>query len=175
MENNIILIGMPGAGKSTIGVILAKVLGYQFIDTDLVIQERENRKLKDIIKEEGLEGFIAIEDRINQSIHPQKTVISPGGSVVYGKGAMEHFRNIGVVVYIKLNYETLQSRLGNIKQRGVVLKEGQDLKGLYEERCPLYESYAHITVDAENKDVETLMEEVAEKVEEYQKTQSSRE
>lgn len=164
---NIVLIGMPGAGKSTIGVILAKVMGFQFIDTDLVIQEKENRLLKDIIKEEGLEGFIEIEDRINQSINTIKSVISPGGSVIYGEKAMEHFREIGIVVYIKLSFETVQQRLGNIKKRGVVLKVGQDLKDLYNERCPLYERYAHITVDAENMDVEAAMESIKNEVEKY--------
>lgn len=166
---NIVLIGMPGAGKSTIGVILAKVLGFQFIDTDLVIQERENRLLKDIIKEEGLENFIKIEDRINQSIQATKAVISPGGSVVYGEKAMEHFRETGIVVYIKLSFKTVQKRLGNIKKRGVVLKENQSLKDLYLERCPLYEKYAHIIIDAENMDIESVMEKIKNEVEIYTK------
>lgn len=155
---NLVLIGMPGAGKSTIGVILAKVMGFQFIDTDLIIQERENRLLKDIIEEEGLDRFIEIEDNINQSINATKSVIAPGGSVVYGEKAMEHFREIGIVIYIKLSYKTVKKRLGNIKERGVVLKEGQDLKDIYEERSLLYEKYAHITVDAENMDIESAME-----------------
>ena len=122
--NNIVLIGMPGAGKSTIGVILAKVLGYKFLDADLVIQEKERRLLKDIIEEEGLEGFIAIENQVNASLETYKTVIATGGSVIYGQEAMEHLKEIGTVIYIKLSYETLDDRLGNIKQRGVVLKDG---------------------------------------------------
>ena len=126
--NNIVLIGMPGAGKSSVGVILAKVLGYQFIDTDLIIQEKENRLLKDIIEKEGLEEFMAIEDRVNSSILADRAVISPGGSVVYCKNAMEHFREIGTVIYIKLTFETVEKRLGNIKKRGVVLRKGQNLK-----------------------------------------------
>jgi shikimate kinase len=160
MNKNVVLIGMPGAGKSTIGVILAKVLGYKFIDTDLLIQEQEQRLLKDIISEEGLEGFISIENRINSSLHTEQSVIATGGSVIYGQEAMEHLREIAFVVYIKLNYATVRDRLGNIRQRGVVLKEGQDLKGLYDERCPLYEKYAHCVVDAEGLDVETLMEKI---------------
>lgn len=156
--NNIVLIGMPGAGKSSVGVILAKVLGYQFIDTDLIIQEKENRLLKDIIEKEGLEEFMAIEDRVNSSILADRAVISPGGSVVYCKNAMEHFREIGTVIYIKLTFETVEKRLGNIKKRGVVLRKGQNLKDLYIERCPLYEKYAHITVNAENMDLEEVME-----------------
>lgn len=164
---NLVLIGMPGAGKSTVGVILAKVMGFQFIDTDLVIQERENRLLRDIIKEDGLERFIEIEDNINQSINATKSVISPGGSVVYGEKAMEHFREIGIVIYIKLSFKTVKKRLGNIKERGVVLKEGQNLKDIYDERCLLYEKYAHITVDAENMDVESVMECIKIKVEKF--------
>ena len=158
---------MPGAGKSTIGVILAKVLGFQFIDTDLIIQERENRLLKDIILKEGIEGFTAIEDRINKSIVADRAVISPGGSVVYCKDAMEHYREIGIVIYINLSFETIQNRLRDIKRRGVVLREGQSLEDLYKERCPLYEQYAHITIDAENMDIEAVMETIKDKYEEY--------
>lgn len=169
---NLVLIGMPGAGKSTIGVILAKVMGFQFIDTDLIIQERENRLLKDIIKEEGLDRFIEIEDNINQSINATKSVISPGGSVVYGQKAMKHFQEIGIVIYIKLSFKTVKKRLGNIKERGVVLKEGQDLKDIYDERCLLYEKYAHITVDAERMDIESAMECIKIEVEKFTKGNS---
>jgi shikimate kinase len=158
---NIILIGMPGAGKSTIGVILAKVLGYHFIDSDLLIQEQENCLLKDIIEKEGLERLVAIEEQVNAGINTDESVIATGGSVIYGAKAMEHLREIGVVVYIRLNYETIESRLGNIRQRGVVLREGQTLKDLYEERCPLYEKYAHWIVDGENLGMEELMEKIA--------------
>lgn len=156
--NNIILVGMPGAGKSTVGVILAKVLGYQFIDSDLLIQKREKKLLHEIIAKKGLDTFIEIENQVNASIDAEDSVIATGGSVIYGKEAMEHLRKIGTVIYIKLSYETLRKRLGNIKQRGVVLKEGQDLQGLYEERCPLYEKYCHYEVDAEGMDAEGLVE-----------------
>lgn len=160
MKSNIVLIGMPGAGKSTIGVILAKVLGYQFIDADLVIQEREQRLLKDIIAEDGLERFIQIENEVNASLQEKRSVIATGGSVIYGKEAMRHLKEIGEIVYIKLSYETLNNRLGNIKQRGVVLKQGQDLEALYEERCPLYERYADHVVDGENMGVEELLDRI---------------
>ena len=159
-KDNVVLIGMPGAGKSTVGVVLAKVLGYQFLDSDLLIQDRESRLLKDIIEEEGLEGFIQIENEVNASINTHDSVIATGGSVVYGKEAMDHLRSIGTVVYIKLGYDTLDSRLGNIKQRGVALKDGQTLYSLYEERCPLYEKYADIVIDSENLGVEELLEEI---------------
>ncbi len=158
---NVILIGMPGAGKSTIGVILAKVLGYSFIDSDLLIQEKEKCLLKDIIEKEGLEGLIAVEEQVNADISTENAVIATGGSVIYGPRAMEHLRSIGVVVYIRLSYETIENRLGNIRQRGVVLRKGQTLKSLYEERCPLYERYAHVIVDGEGLGMEELMERIA--------------
>lgn len=157
---NIVLIGMPGAGKSTIGVILAKVLGLKFIDTDLLIQEQEKSLLKDIIERKGLQGFLEIENQVNCDIITDHAIIATGGSVIYGTQAMNHLQKIGTVVYIKLSYETIKKRLGNIKQRGVVLKKGQNLKSLYEERCPLYEKYAHIIVDSEGLGTEELMEKI---------------
>ena len=113
--NNVVLIGMPGVGKSTLGVVLAKELGYEFVDADLLIQKREKRLLKDIIAEEGVEGFLKIENDVNASIQTDKTVIATGGSVIYGAEAMEHLKEIGTVVYLKLDYETLDSRLGSLK------------------------------------------------------------
>ncbi len=160
IDNNIVLIGMPGAGKSTVGVILAKVLGMNFIDSDLLIQEREGMLLKDIIEKEGLEGYIDIENQVNRDISVENTVIATGGSVVYCAEAMEHFRDRAKVVYIKLSYDTISNRLGNIKQRGVVLRDGQTLLDLYKERIPLYEKYAHITVDSEGLEIEELMERI---------------
>lgn len=167
---NIILIGMPGAGKSTVGVILAKVLGFNFLDSDLLIQEQEQCLLKDIIARDGLEGFISIENQVNSQINVDKSIIATGGSVIYGKGAMEHLRNIGMVVYLKLSYETIADRLENIKQRGVVFQEGQTLLSLYEERCPLYEAYSHITIECEGLGMEELMEKIIEEVVHYDTT-----
>lgn len=157
---NIILIGMPTAGKSTAGVILAKVLGYQFIDSDLIIQQQEDKLLKDIIAEKGVEGFLQVENRVNAKIQAKNSVIATGGSVIYGEEAMEHLRSIGKVIYIRLSYETILSRLSNAKQRGVVLKENQTLRELYSERCPLYEKYAHCIVDGEELDVEGLVSQI---------------
>ena len=145
-KDNIVLIGMPGVGKSTVGVILAKVLGYQFVDADLVIQQQEGKLLCEIIEEVGTEGFIEVENRINASLNVTHSIIATGGSVVYGKEAMEHLQSIGRVVYLKVSYETLEKRLADIKGRGVVLKEGQDLKALFEERSPLYEKQADIEI-----------------------------
>lgn len=160
IDNNIILIGMPGVGKSTLGVILAKVIGYHFVDADIVIQQQEGKLLKDIIEEKGVEGFIQIEDRINSEINSKKSVISTGGSVVYGENAMKHYKNIGKILYLKLGYDQIAKRLGDIRNRGVVLKEGQSLAGLYDERCVLYEKYADITVDETGLGIEATLDEV---------------
>ena len=160
-KNNIILIGMPTSGKSTIGVILAKILGYRFIDADIVIQEKEGRRLSRIIAEDGVDGFIDIENRINSEINADKTVIATGGSVVYGKEAMEHYKEIGTVVYLKVSFETLKKRLHHAKQRGVVMKDGQTLESLYEERKALYEQYADITVDEGRDSLEKVIEKVS--------------
>ena len=144
---NIILIGMPGCGKSTVGVILAKIIGYSFLDSDLLIQEKDGRLLSEIISQEGLDGFNKIENKINASIDVSRSVIATGGSVIYGKEAMEHFKKIGIIVYIRLPYEEIAKRLSDLTQRGVSIKEGQTLLDLYNERIPLYEKYADVIVD----------------------------
>ena len=163
-KNNIVLIGMPGVGKSTVGVILAKVLGYQFLDADLVIQQQEGKLLKEIIAEVGTEGFIEVENRVNAGITCSKTIIATGGSVVYGKEAMEHLKEIGTVVYLKVPYETIEKRLSDIKGRGVVLKHGQTLYDLYMERTPLYEKYADVSVNEDGLGVEQTVELLIEKM-----------
>lgn len=146
-KQNITLIGMPASGKSTVGVLLAKRLGYTFVDVDILIQSQENRLLKEIIAEEGLEGFLEVENRVNASLDTDHAVIAPGGSVIYGKEAMEHLKEISTIVYLKLSYEEVEKRLGDLTDRGVVLKEGMTLLDLYRERVPYYEKYADITVD----------------------------
>ena len=161
-KDNIVLVGMPGVGKSTVGVILAKVLGYQFVDADLVIQQQEGKLLCEIIEEVGTEGFIEVENRVNASLNVTHSIIATGGSVVYGKEAIEHLRAIGTVVYLKVSFETLEKRLADIKGRGVVLKEGQDLKALFEERSPLYEKYADIQITEGNLNVEQTVEKIIE-------------
>ena len=159
-RDNIILIGMPGVGKSTIGVVLAKVLGYQFVDADLLIQEAEGKLLSELIEENGTDGFIEIENRVNSQIQTHRSVIATGGSVIYGKEAMEHLKSIGTVVYLQLPFEELNRRLSDIKGRGVVLKDGQTLKDLYEERVPLYEKYADITVNEYGLNVEQTIDKI---------------
>lgn len=162
MKENIVLIGMPGSGKSTVGVILAKVLGYTFIDSDLLIQKEEKQLLKDIIAREGQEGFLRIENRVNASIEAEKSVIATGGSVVYCEEAMEHLQEIGTVLYLKLDYQVLKKRLSNLIGRGVVLKEGQTLEDLYKERVPLYEKYAEYIIDEKKTDAEGTLQKILE-------------
>ena len=162
--NNIVLIGMPGAGKSSVGVVLAKHLGYHFVDSDLVIQEEEGRLLHELIEEYGLEGFLELEDRINSSLSYNKTVIATGGSAIYGKQGMEHFAATGTIVYLKLSPKTIRRRLGDLHQRGVALKEGQTLEQLYEERIPLYEKYSDLTIDAEKMNIRAIVHSIADYV-----------
>ena len=160
MKKNIVLIGMPGVGKSTIGVILAKELGYQFIDSDLVIQQQEKRLLREIIEQEGVNGFLEIENRVNAGIQAEGAVIATGGSAVYGAEAMEHFRQTGTVVYLRLTYEKLKKRLGNLRGRGVVLRKGQTLHDIYRERSVLYEKYADIIIEETGRDIEATLREI---------------
>ena len=156
-KDNIILVGMPTSGKSTVGVILAKILGYNFVDADIVIQKKDGRRLSEIIEQEGVDGFIEIENKINAGIETEKTVIATGGSVVYGTEAMEHYKNIGKVVYLKVGMEVLTKRLKDVKQRGVVMRPGQSLISLYNERSVLYEKYADITIDEKNNTMEEVV------------------
>ena len=149
MKSNITMIGMPSSGKSTIGVLLAKRLGYSFVDVDIVIQEKEGRLLKEIISTEGMDGFLAVENRVNAGLDVKKSVIAPGGSVIYGAEAMEHLKEISQVVYLKMSYEEMEKRIGNVVDRGVALKDGMTLRDLYNERVPYYEKYADIVIDEE--------------------------
>ncbi len=157
---HIILIGMPACGKSTVGVLAAKTLGYRFIDSDLIIQERDGRRLHRIIREEGREGFLKIEEAVNLTLGNDSApavpavpaVIATGGSAVYSEAAMTHFKAVGTVVYLRLSYETVEKRLGNFAHRGVVMPAGYTLRDLYDERCALYEKYADIIVDETQTD-----------------------
>ncbi|MCR5022729.1 MAG: shikimate kinase [Lachnospiraceae bacterium] len=160
MNKNIILIGMPASGKSTAGIILAKVLKMDFIDVDLVIQKEEGRLLKDIIETEGIDGFIDIENRINKSIKAENTVIATGGSACYGYEAMENYRKNDIIVYLECSLYELESRLSDLKDRGVVLRDGQTLKDLYEERTPLYEKYGHCKIHEKGWNVSEIVTDI---------------
>ncbi len=165
MKNNITLIGMPSAGKSTVGVLLAKRLGYSFLDVDIVIQEKTGRLLKEIIQQQGMDGFMEVENRINAEVDTSRAVIAPGGSVIYGKEAMENLKSLGLVVYLKISYDELCRRLGDVVDRGVVLKEGMTLKDLYDERCVYFEKYADITIDEEGKSLGRVVDELRKEME----------
>lgn len=161
-KENVTLIGMPGAGKSTVGVVLAKVLGYRFLDSDLEIQEQTGKLLYQLIEEYGDEGFLQLENQVNAGLDVSRSVIATGGSAVYGKEAMEHLRDISTVVYLRLSCESLKERLGDLHQRGVVLKPGQTLKDLMDIRTPLYEAYAHVVIDAEELDIREVVKQITE-------------
>lgn len=160
-KSNIILIGMPGAGKSTVGVVLAKKRGCRFLDSDLLIQEKYNALLHELISKYGAEEFQRMEEKVNASICADRTVIATGGSAVYGAAAMEHLKRIGTVVYLKLSCDTIRERLGDLNERGVILREGQTLEDLYEERVPLYEKYADIVLDCEKKRIRDIVDELS--------------
>ena len=161
---NIVLIGLPSAGKSTIGVILAKTLGMNFIDTDITIQENIGRLLQTIIDEDGPERFLEIEEQTILGLRITNAVIATGGSVVYSDAAMNHLGSDSFVVYLKISFEEMRKRLKNIKTRGVVMIPGQSLHDMVNQRTPLYEKYADVTIDCSNEDFESVVEEVVEKI-----------
>ena len=160
MKPNITMIGMPSSGKSTVGVLLAKRLGFSFIDVDIVIQEKERRLLKEIIADEGMDGFLEVENRINAGLEAKMSVIAPGGSVIYGEEAMAHLKEISEIVYLKMSYEEMEKRIGNVVDRGVALKPGFTLRDLYNERVPYYEKYADIVIDEEGKNAGETVDEL---------------
>ncbi|MCD8286563.1 MAG: shikimate kinase [Clostridia bacterium] len=163
--DNIILIGMPASGKSAAGVLLAKTLGYDFVDSDLVIQGRSGRLLADIIAQDGPEAFIRLEESVNLSIDVHRSIIATGGSAVYGDKAMQRFRTQGTVVYLETSLATLTMRLKgkSILTRGVVMRtKGETLEDLYKERTPLYEKYADITVPCDGLDIERTVHAICE-------------
>ena len=159
-KDNIVLIGMPASGKSTAGVILAKVLGKKFIDTDLVIQEREKALLADIIKDKGVAGFMKIEEEAILSVDVNNTVIATGGSAVYGEKAMEHLKENGTVIYLKVEKDELFKRLTDIKERGVVLREGENIEEMYDSRIVLYEKYADIIIEERDSTIEETIRKI---------------
>ena len=166
---NVVFIGMPASGKSTVGVVVAKRLGFDFIDSDLLIQKQEGKLLSEIIEEVGNDGFLAIENQVNRDIETDRSVISPGGSVVYCEEAMEHFKKIATIVYLKVSFENLKKRIRSLKKRGVVLKKGQTFRDLYEERAALFEKYADITIDEDDCQRHETVENVLFALQEYWK------
>lgn len=161
---NIVLIGMPGCGKSTVGVLLAKALQMDFIDTDIVLQQQQGKKLQEIINQVGNDAFLKMEEDCVRSLECDQTVVATGGSVVYGKEAMRRLHENGLVVYIRLPYEEIERRLSNLATRGVTLKKGQTLRDLYDERIPLYEAEADYTFEPEESDVQETVLDLAQRL-----------
>ena len=155
---------MPGCGKTTVGTELAELMGYGYIDSDSVIVAREGKRLNELIAEVGREGFLDIEAKINSELCADRCIIATGGSVIYRAAAMEKLKTMGTIVYLKLSLNTIASRLGDLKARGVALKDGYTLKDLYEERTPLYEKYADIAVDLDGLSVLECAEKVCKAV-----------
>lgn len=161
---NLILIGMPGCGKSTVGVVLAKVLGKHFCDTDIVIQQRTSRRLQDIINEDGNDAFLRCEAEALCSLEVDNTVVATGGSAVYSHEAMQHLKKNGVVIYLKVSEPEIERRLADFAARGVAIKDGMTVADLYNERAPLYERYADITITAEGADIPYVVGKIAEEL-----------
>ncbi len=156
---------MPSCGKSTLGVLLAKRLGYRFVDSDLLIQEKEGKLLHQIISDEGNEGFIKIENQINSQINEENAVIATGGSVIYGEEAMSNLKSLGKVVYLKIPFDEMCRRLGDFSHRGVIIRHGNTLEEMYAERAPLYEKYADLTVDVCNASLSDSLAKICNSIE----------
>ena len=161
---NIVLIGMPACGKSSVGVILAKTAAMSFVDTDLLIQEREGEKLQFLIDNRGMDAFLKIEESVLTDLKAEHSVISTGGSAVYSEAAMKNLGENGVIVYLKLPLGEIERRLNNIKTRGIAMKPGESLSDLYDYRVPFYERYADLTIEAEGLSIEEIIEEILKRI-----------
>lgn len=159
-DKNIVLIGMPGVGKSTVGVVLAKVLGRYFLDTDVLIQAVQGRTLQEIIDRDGLTAFCRIEEEYILCLDLTSAVVATGGSVVYSEQAMRHLAAHGVIIHLDLPVAKIEERIGDLPARGVVIEKGQTIRSLYDQRQPLYRRYAHLTLDCTGKSHEQVVSEV---------------
>lgn len=161
-NKNVVLIGMPGAGKSTVGVLLAKALKMPFIDTDLLIQKQENRYLQELINSRGMNEFLKIEEEVILGVNAENTVIATGGSAVYSEPAVSHLKSNGILVFLNSKMYQLERRLKNAQTRGIAMKRGQTLNNLYLERLPLYKKYADLEIDCSKKHIEIVVSEIKE-------------
>ncbi len=159
-RENLVLVGMPGAGKSTTGVLIAKELGFSFVDTDLIIQERENALLQEIIERVGLEKFLQIEESVILSLNVEGAVISTGGSVIYSQPAVTHLKKKGLLIYLEVSYEEIERRISNIASRGIVFGKGKGLRDIYAERTVLYEKNADLVINCTDLTIEEVEQEV---------------
>lgn len=163
--SNIILVGMPACGKSTVGVVLAKTINKGFVDTDILIQETEGKKLQEIINEKGNDYFHQVEENVLSTFQGENCVVATGGSAIYFENAINKMKQNGKVIYLKVSLDTILERLNNIKTRGVTLGEGQTIEDLYNYRIPLYEKNADVIIDAEGLKIEEIIEKIIEKME----------
>jgi len=170
--DNVILIGMPGSGKSTVGVLVAKALGYGFLDVDLVIQHQEGALLQDILDTRGTDAFLEAEERAVCSVDCKRHVIAPGGSAVCREGAARHLKSLGTVVYLRVTLEELIRRIQNLSSRGVAMAPGQTLADVMAYRAPLYERYADLIVDC--PDGQTLEQTVQQVIDRLREQEQSR-
>ncbi len=159
-KTNILMVGMPGAGKSTVGVLLAKDMSMNFLDVDVYIQGHEGRRLQDIIDNDGIDVFKELEEKYLMDISVDKYVISTGGSAIYSEAGINHLKQTSVIVYLSINLETLKERLGDFSTRGVVIKPGQTFLDLYEERCKLYSAAADLILDCNGKTQDEIVSEI---------------
>lgn len=166
MNRNIVLIGMPGAGKSTLGVLLAKAMGMFFVDTDIIIQQKTKRLLQEIIDNDGIEEFLKIEEDILLSLDAENTVIATGGSAIYSENAMKHFKEKGIIVYLHVDFAEIEKRVTNITTRGIVLKNGKTLADAFSERKPLYDRYADLVIDCTGCTIEESVRKITKKLSE---------
>lgn len=163
--NNVILVGMPGCGKSTVGVVLAKSLGYDFTDTDLIIARKEGKKLQKLIDEDGIQKFLQVENQVGKELSCSETVVATGGSMIMNPDAMEHLKSIGKVVYINVPLDVLKKRITNMKTRGIVFGKGETLDDVFAKRTPLYEKYADITINiSKNNSLEQAVNKIVKKI-----------
>lgn len=158
--NDIILIGMPGSGKSTAGVLAAKAACKSFVDTDLLIQQAEGTSLQALLVSGGYEAFLACEERVLLGVREENAVIATGGSAVYSEAGMAHLKTLGRTVYLHLSFEEMARRLGDIRTRGIVFREGQDLRQMYDDRLSLYKRYADVMIDCCGKTVEQTVADI---------------
>lgn len=156
-KQNIVLIGMPGAGKSTVGVILAKALGMAFVDTDLIIQKQAGCLLQELIDRDGVAKFLRVEERVIRELQVENCVIATGGSVIHSDAAVQHLRKNGLLLYLQLPYEEIKQRINNMSSRGIAMDKGRKLIDLYDERVVLYEKYADIIIDGSDSSIEEVV------------------
>ena len=163
-RKNLILIGMPGSGKSTVGVILAKALSRPYLDSDILIQLKENRSLQDIVDADGYMVLRHIEEQVLLGINCENHVIATGGSAAYSDKAMKHLKENGVIIFLDASLDTLRSRIHNYETRGLAKRADQSFADLFEERFKLYTTYADIVIDSNDRTQDQVCDDIHEQL-----------